>query len=137
LEKNSNGSEETKSIGFNFSSQIKNGNIIAITGEIGSGKTTFIKGALKGLGYSGNVNSPTYTLINEYNFIKYKVIHIDCYREHILKRWINIGIMDYLNDNNNILFIEWPEYISGILPKNIININIKHLSEFKRKIVIS
>ena len=99
MEKISNGPEITESIGFDLASQIKTGDIITIEGEIGAGKTTFIKGVLNGFGYTGNVNSPTYTLINEYQS-KNKIIHIDCYREQSLNRWLDIGIVDYLNGNN-------------------------------------
>ena len=134
MEKISTNPDQTQSIGFNFASQIKKGDIIAIDGAIGAGKTTFIKGILHGLGYKGNVSSPTYTLINEYES-QHKVIHIDCYREHKINRWIDIGIMDYLN-GDNIVIIEWPEYISKILPSDIIKIYIEHLSEFERKINI-
>ena len=115
MEKNSNSPDITMSIGFEFSQEIKAGDIIAIEGEIGAGKTTFIKGVLKGLGYKGNVNSPTYTLINEYQADN-KIIHIDCYREKNINRWLNIGLIDYF-EGNNVLFIEWPENIKSILPK--------------------
>jgi len=134
LEKISNSPEETQLIGTNFSNQISGGDIIAINGIIGSGKTTFIKGILKGLGYKGNVSSPTYTLINEYDSSN-KVVHIDCYREKKVKRWLDVGIMDYLN-GNNILIIEWAEYIESILPDDIIKVELEHFSESKRKIKI-
>ena len=134
MEKISDSPESTQLIGFNFSRKIINGNIIAINGDLGAGKTTFIKGILDGLGYKGNVTSPTYTLINEYH-AKQKIIHIDCYREQKIDRWIDIGIIDYLN-GDNIVIIEWPQHISKILPKNIINIYINHMSEFKREIKI-
>tara|TARA_Y100000817_G_scaffold132787_1_gene103953 strand:+ start:268 stop:678 length:411 start_codon:yes stop_codon:yes gene_type:complete len=134
LEKNSNSPDITMSIGFEFSQEIKAGDIIAIEGEIGAGKTTFIKGILKGLGYKGNVNSPTYTLINEYQADS-KIIHIDCYREKNINRWIDIGFIDYLNDNN-IIIIEWPEYIRKILPSDTIDIYIKHIEESIREIKI-
>ena len=134
MEKNSNSPDVTMSIGFEFSKEIKAGDIIAIEGEIGAGKTTFIKGILKGLGYKGNVNSPTYTLINEYQ-ANSKIIHIDCYREKNINRWIDIGFIDYLNDNN-IIIIEWPEYIRKILPSDTIDIYIKHIEESIREIKI-
>ena len=134
MEKNSNSPDITMSIGFEFSQEIKAGDIIAIEGEIGAGKTTFIKGILKGLGYKGNVNSPTYTLINEYQ-ANSKIIHIDCYREKNINRWIDIGFIDYLNDNN-IIIIEWPEYIRKILPSDTIDIYIKHIEESIREIKI-
>ena len=134
MEKNSNSPKITESIGFDFAKKIKSGDIITIEGEIGAGKTTFIKGVLKGLGYNGTVNSPTYTLINEYQ-ANNKVIHIDCYREQNINRWVDIGIIDYLN-NENIVIIEWPQYIKKILPNETIDIYIDHIKEFERKIKI-
>ena len=135
MEKISNSPENTEEFGFIFSKNIKNGDVIAINGELGAGKTTFIKGVLKGLHYNENVTSPTYTLVNEYD-AKFKIIHIDCYREQKLNRWLDIGIMDYLM-GNNVVIIEWSEYIEKILPKNMIQINIDYISKFERKIKIS
>ena len=123
---------ETEKLGVEFSKNISRGDIIALNGNLGSGKTTFVKGVLKGLNYKYDVTSPTYTLINEY-YTKYKIIHIDCYREKDLNRWLNIGITDYF-DNNCILFIEWFENIKSILPKNINLINFKMVSENERLI---
>ncbi len=135
MEKISNSPESTEEFGFIFSKDINNGDVIAINGELGAGKTTFIKGVLKGLHYNKNVTSPTYTLVNEYD-AKFKIIHIDCYREQKLNRWLDIGIMDYLM-GNNVVIIEWSEYIEKILPKNMIQINIDYISKFERKIKIS
>ena len=135
MEKISNSPEQTQLFGIDFSNKISKGDIIAINGELGAGKTTFIKGVLKGLGYRGNVKSPTYTLINEYDS-KHKTIHIDCYREKNINRWLDVGIMDYLN-GDDIVIIEWAEYINSILPDNIISIDIHHISESDRKIKFS
>tara|TARA_X000001036_G_scaffold50595_2_gene40368 strand:- start:3750 stop:4160 length:411 start_codon:yes stop_codon:yes gene_type:complete len=134
LEKISNHPDNTEEFGVIFSKQISEGDIVTINGDLGAGKTTFIKGILKGLEYRGNVNSPTYTLVNEYDS-KFKVIHIDCYREQNLNRWLDIGIMDYLI-GDNVVIIEWPLHIKNILPENIITINIDYISEFERKIKI-
>ena len=134
MEKISSSPENTELIGISFSKQINSGDIIAINGDLGAGKTTFIKGVLQGLGYKGNVSSPTYTLVNEYD-AKYKIIHIDCYREKLINRWLDIGIVDYLN-SDNVVFIEWANYINSILPEDVITVNIEHLSESKRKIKV-
>ena len=106
---------DTEKLGFQFSKKISSGDIITLNGNLGSGKTTFVKGVLKGLNYKNEVTSPTYTLINEYN-ADFNIIHIDCYREKNINRWLNIGLIDYF-EGNNVLFIEWPENIKSILPK--------------------
>ena len=123
---------ETEKLGYNFSKKISQGDIITLKGNLGSGKTTFVKGVLKGLNYEHEVTSPTYTLINEYN-TNYKIIHIDCYRESDVNRWLNIGLIDYFS-GNNILFIEWPEKIESILPKNINKLSFEIVSVNERLI---
>ena len=94
---------ETQELGMQFSKIINNGDVITLNGNLGAGKTTFMQGVLLGLGYNNEVTSPTYTLINEY-ITKYNIIHLDCYREKDINRWLNIGLIDYFN-NDNILFI--------------------------------
>ena len=87
--------EECINLGVEFSKFISNGDIIILEGELGSGKTTFVKGVLKGLNYASEVTSPTFTLINEYHADK-KIIHIDFYRETKAERWKLIGLLQGL-----------------------------------------
>jgi len=127
--------EECINLGVEFSKFISNGDIIILEGELGSGKTTFVKGVLKGLNYASEVTSPTFTLINEYHADK-KIIHIDFYRENKAERWKLIGLDDYLGSNENITIIEWGNLHSQLLPKDIITINFEHIDEQKRKIIL-
>ena len=126
--------KETEKLGMKFSQFISKGNIITLNGNLGSGKTTFMKGVLKGLNYKDEVTSPTYTLINEYN-ADYKIIHIDCYREPNIDRWLNIGLIDYFG-KDNIIFIEWAENIKKILPNKTINLLFEIKSSNERLIKI-
>jgi len=119
-------------LGINVSQNLSQGDILLLYGDLGSGKTTFVKGVLRGLQYKDDVTSPTFTLVNEYN-AKYKVIHIDFYREKNVDRWINLGIDEYF-DGINIVIIEWPNLIPNLLPDNSIKIFFEHISEYKRKI---
>ena len=121
---------DTEKLGIEFSKKVSKGTIVLLNGDLGSGKTTFVKGVLRGLNYIEEVTSPTYTLINEYN-ADYDIIHIDCYREKNINRWLNIGLIDYF-ERDNILFIEWPENIKDILfSRSVISLNfeIKGLDE--------
>ena len=118
---------DTQKLGEKFAKNINSGDIILLYGELGSGKTTFIKGILKGMKFSGEVTSPTFSLINEYDAIE-KVIHIDCYREENLDRWINLGIEDYFNESN-IVIIEWPEILETIIPDKSLKIELLELNE--------
>ena len=123
---------DTQRLGELFSKKLKHGDIVLLYGHLGSGKTTFVKGILKGYNFNDEVTSPTFSLINEYESDR-KVIHIDCYRETNIKRWINIGIEDYFNDSN-IVIIEWPEILEDIIPDYAIKVKLKHVDDNTREI---
>ena len=127
-------SEETIELGKSLSKYIESGDIITLEGNLAAGKTTFVKGILSGLNFKNEVTSPTFTLINEYEAI-HRVIHMDCYRENNLQRWINLGIQDYFY-SDDIKIIEWPEIISKLIPKDSISIILTSVSEFGRRIYI-
>jgi len=122
--------EETIELGKQLSNYLQGGDVLAMVGELASGKTTFIKGILQGLKYNEPVTSPTFTLINEYNAL-YPVIHIDCYRETNLNRWIKIGFHDYIN-TENIVIIEWANKIIPLLPYDYTQIDFTHQGKDKR-----
>ena len=126
--------EETIELGESLSEFIEAGDIITLDGDLAAGKTTFVKGILLGLNFENEVTSPTFTLINEYE-ARHRVIHMDCYRENNLQRWINLGIQDYFY-SDDVKLIEWPEIISMLIPKDHISIILTSVSEFERKIYI-
>ena len=116
LKKTTKSEEELIKLAFDFSSFLKFGDIIFLKGELGAGKTTFVKGVAKYLGIKGIITSPTYTIIKEY---EKKLCHIDAYR--INKE--DVGI-DYYIENNYIIAIEWFENIEDYInPNYIVNIN--------------
>ena len=119
-------------IGKKISSKLKPGDILSLEGELGAGKTTFVKGILKGLNYKHEVTSPTFTLINEYE-TDVKVIHIDFYRENDTKRWEVIGLNEYLY-SDNIIILEWGNLVKDLLPDDMISIFFEHLELNKRRI---
>ena len=127
--------QETIKLGKNLATFIERGDIFAFVGQLASGKTTFIKGILQGLNFDKPVTSPTFTLVNEYD-AKYPVIHIDCYREDELKRWIKLGMNDYMNEEN-VVIIEWGDKMKSILPVNTIQIQFSHKSITSREIILS
>ena len=135
MNKITNSPEETIDYAKSIASSFKPGYIYGLRGEMASGKTTFIKGLLIGMKYKNMVNSPTFTLVNEYDASN-KVIHIDCYRENDIERWVSLGIFEYFSFNN-IVLIEWPEIISQILPKTIKYIDFSVLEGNKRRIKIN
>ncbi len=113
--------------------------MVALSGDLGAGKTAFVKGVAKGLGIKENVNSPTFVIAKEYKInLKFKIknlklVHIDAYRLHSYKDAKAIGLEEYFN-KDNICLVEWPENISQILPKNTKYIKLEHLGENKRGI---
>jgi len=135
--------EDTIKYGEKFAKKLHGGDILALSGDLGSGKTTFIKGLARGLGVKENITSPTFVLLKEYK-LRPKVhlgggllVHIDAYRINNINDIKSIGIEDYLNRKDVILVIEWAEKIKKILPKNIITINFRHIDANSREIIIS
>ena len=127
--------EETIDYAKSIASSFSSGEVYGLKGQMASGKTTFIKGLLMGMGYKSMVNSPTFTLINEYDAIS-KVIHIDCYRENNISRWIDLGIFEYFS-SEAIVLIEWPEIINTILPETTKYIHFEILENNKREIKLT
>ena len=125
-------SDETIKIAEEISREIKPNVIIGLIGNLASGKTTFVKGFLKGLGYKYTVSSPTFTLINNYD-AKYNVMHVDFYREANMKRWREIGFKDLLI-NSEIVLVEWADLLPDLLPKETVYIKFEHGDDNTRKI---
>ncbi len=131
---------ETKAIGSEVTTLLKGGDIICLYGDLGAGKTTFVKGLAKSLGITDEILSPTFTLMNVYNVssssqdIK-SLAHIDTYRLKNAKDLIEIGIEDYLGAPGVITIIEWPEKVAELLKnKKVLNIYFEHLANSERKI---
>jgi tRNA threonylcarbamoyladenosine biosynthesis protein TsaE len=118
--------DETLKFGEEFSSKLNNGDVIALYGDLGSGKTHLVKGICKGLGVQQVVNSPTFIIVNEYTSAKFpKIFHFDLYRIRSEDELLGMGFMDYMNERG-IVFIEWPEHAERLLPKNTIRIHLSH-----------
>ena len=126
--------QETIQLGEHFATFVEKGDVFSFVGELASGKTTFIKGILKGLNFDKPVTSPTFTLVNEYD-AKFPVIHIDCYREDEQERWIKLGMNDYM-DEENVVIIEWADKMKSLLPINTIQLHFSHKSITKREITL-
>jgi len=138
----SNSEKETKDFAFNLATKLKGRDILAIYGDLGAGKTTFIQGLATGLGYLGRVFSPTFVIIRPYKIRKQKgeintLYHIDLYRIEEETDLQTLGIDEFLNDKEAICAIEWPEKIETFLPEHAIRIKIEALGEHKRSIKIS
>ena len=112
-------------------------NILAFYGKMGAGKTTFIKAICKVLGVKDIVNSPTFTIINEYRSSRgFPIYHFDFYRINRLQEAFDIGTEDYFT-GNGLCLIEWPEKIAEILPEDHIKVTISTNEDLSRTVEIS
>jgi tRNA threonylcarbamoyladenosine biosynthesis protein TsaE len=111
--------------------------VFAFYGNMGAGKTTFIKAICEILGVKESVNSPTFSIINEYEAADGKILyHFDCYRINKLQEAMDLGAEDYFY-SGKICFIEWPEKIEELLPDSTVKVNIQEVEDGKREIEIS
>ena len=132
----SNSLEETISFGKKIGEILRPGDIIALSGELGSGKTWFTKGIALGLGIpSEAVTSPSFTLVNEYEG-KFKFFHIDAYRLKDKSDFLSAGLDEYFY-KDGIAVMEWADRWPEILPENTIKIRLDIVNEKRRKITIS
>jgi tRNA threonylcarbamoyladenosine biosynthesis protein TsaE len=116
--------------------KLREGDVLALSGELGSGKTCFTGGLAHGLGVDEKyqITSPTFTLINEYP-AKYKLYHFDVYRLNNYSEFEDLGYEEYFG-GQGVVVIEWAEKIAQILPENTLFINFEYIDENKRKIII-
>ncbi len=122
--------------GNKLAAQLKPGMVVFLVGNLGAGKTTLVRGILRGLGHSGAVKSPTYNIVEPYSINEQSVFHFDLYRLMDVEELEYMGIRDYLNDDS-ICFIEWPEKGDGLLPKPDIQIEIKINGSERELLVIT
>ena len=113
--------------------------ILAFEGEIGAGKTTFIKALCREIGVKEEVTSPTFSIANEYLYKDEKgkerrIFHLDLYRLEDMEEAINIGMEEYL-DSGEICLIEWPELIKPLLPDDVVQIKMVIEEDFSRKLL--
>ena len=106
----------TLQAGRDFAKQLSAGMTVYLHGDLGAGKTTFVRGVLQGLGYQGKVKSPTYTLVESYELVHFQVHHFDCYRFVDEYEWDAAGFSEYFNEMS-VCMVEWPEKAGTLLPK--------------------
>ena len=123
--------EDTIELAKEFAHQLKSGDVVELNGNLGAGKTFFIKQVAKEFGVN-TVSSPTFAIVNEY-YGSVKIYHFDFYRINEIVELYDIGITDYLNDTEAITFIEWGSLQPEVLPAKRFEINIKLLIDFSRE----
>jgi tRNA threonylcarbamoyladenosine biosynthesis protein TsaE len=135
----SKSAEETYRFGFNWAKKIKKGEILALFGNLGTGKTTFVKGLAAGLKVKETVLSPSFVIVNRYRIGRRGkgnyLYHVDLYRLRGRSQLIEAGIGEILEDKDGVIVIEWAGGWEEILPVGTIKIKFKYLGENKREII--
>ncbi|PWB38862.1 MAG: tRNA (adenosine(37)-N6)-threonylcarbamoyltransferase complex ATPase subunit type 1 TsaE [Parcubacteria group bacterium] len=129
---------DTEAVATKVAQRLQGGDWLALVGNLGAGKTVFVKGLARALGVSANLTSPTFVLLKAYDtghkVIK-KFVHVDCYRLDGKEDLMDIGLSDYLNQKDTVVVIEWADKIRG-LPDKTIKINIDYRPDNQRKILV-
>lgn len=116
--------DETIILGVEFAKRLTIKSVVALFGDLGTGKTRFIKGVCKGLGVQEHVASPTFTLINEYTGRETNVFHFDFYRIKTISELDEIGFDEYLY-GDGVCLIEWADRVKALLPSNRFDVFLK------------
>lgn len=119
----SHSEDETKNFAFNLASKLNVGDIIVLSGDLGSGKTKFTEGFLKYFNLENEISSPTFTIVNEYKNKDINIYHFDVYRLEDSEEFYAIGGEEYFN--SGICIIEWGELIKDVLPNDYIHISFE------------
>lgn len=127
-----NSEKQTIEFAENFAKTLKCGDVVLLNGEMGAGKTVFVKGVARALGIYDEIVSPTYAYMNDYDG---KLYHYDCYRLKCGEQAEALGLCDYFYANG-VCFIEWAENIASVLPENCKTVTITKLGQNEREITI-
>jgi tRNA threonylcarbamoyladenosine biosynthesis protein TsaE len=118
----------TQDLGRDLASTLTPGMVIWLSGDLGAGKTTLVRGLLRAFHYHGRVKSPTFTLVEHYPFSSFNLYHFDLYRFADPDEWEDAGFRDYFNEHA-ICLVEWPEKGVGCLPRADLLIRLEILGE--------
>jgi tRNA threonylcarbamoyladenosine biosynthesis protein TsaE len=129
--------EETHKLGKSVGQKLKGGEILALFGDLGSGKTTFVKGLAQGLGIKRRVISPTFTIERIYKADKRLTLyHLDLYRLDEVDEATKMEINEIISDSKNVIVIEWADKIVNFLPKSRWTLYFSYITDIRRSIVI-
>ena len=129
--------EQTKDLANAFAKVLKPPMVVLLTGDLGAGKTTFVKDVVFALGCDDLVTSPTFTLLNTYN-AKFPVYHFDMYRLSSTEEAMNVGFEEYFDKNtlDGVCFVEWPENVEGLINDVDYVIEIEKNGDLRRTVTI-
>ena len=124
MEHVTNSPEETEALGETLAGRLEPGTVIAFTGDLGAGKTAFVRGLARGLGIIERVTSPTFTIVNEYEGGRLPLFHFDMYRLSSADELFDIGWEDYLT-RGGVCAVEWSENVSDALEEGCLRVDIR------------
>jgi len=125
---------KTENLAAKFLAENPDVRLIGLVGDLGSGKSAFVKGAAKFLGVRKNVTSPTFVIMKNYEVKNKKLIHIDAYRLENIKDLESLGFNELLIDENNLVIIEWPEKVFIEFPQAMKIVKFKYINDETRQI---
>jgi tRNA threonylcarbamoyladenosine biosynthesis protein TsaE len=114
--------EDTRAIGAALAELLQPGDAVALSGELGAGKTTFVQGVARGLGFAGMVVSPTFTLVREYR-ARLAIHHVDVYRLERVQDVLDLGFEE-MADEDGLLLVEWGDAVEGLLPADHLSVEL-------------
>jgi tRNA threonylcarbamoyladenosine biosynthesis protein TsaE len=123
--------EATERLGADLARCLAGGMTIHLHGELGSGKTTLVRGMLRALGHAGRVKSPTYTLVEPYDVGGFELYHFDLYRLGDPREWLDAGFRDVAGPRT-VSVVEWPEKAAGVLPPADLSVRMEFSGEGRR-----
>jgi tRNA threonylcarbamoyladenosine biosynthesis protein TsaE len=126
--------EETDAAGARLGATLKSGDVVALSGELGAGKTVFVQGLARALGVATGATSPTFVLVNEYRG-RVPVHHVDAYRTTSLAELVDLGIEEMM-DGDGVTVIEWAERVEPLLPARAVRVRIAGVGDEPRTIAI-
>lgn len=139
-----NSFEETQKLGYELAKKLQGGEVLALHGDLGSGKTTFMQGLAEGLGIKRRIISPTFIIMRTYDTGSKKqevgiknLYHVDLYRIETVQDVEGLGLLELLGDKETVVAIEWPDKIENVLPDNRIDIYFEYLEGDTRSIRIA
>jgi tRNA threonylcarbamoyladenosine biosynthesis protein TsaE len=115
----------TEAAGARLALELRGGMVISLSGDLGAGKTTLVRGCLRRLGWAGSVKSPTYTLVEHYLFSSLYFYHFDFYRFADPSEWETAGLADCFR-NDAVCVVEWPERVGSLLPPPDLGLSLAH-----------
>lgn len=129
--------DETQALGAALADRLPPGSVVALYGELGTGKTHLVKGIAEGLGLApASVRSPTFTILHTYDEGRRPLHHFDAYRVQTPDEFVELGFEEYVNDETGLTCIEWADRVEPVLPPNVLRLALTHVHRNQRRIEV-